>query len=221
LKPRTKLGALVKTILNEASDLRRLRLSSLDPAELDKTLWDTLATNERLMPHLHLSVQAGHDLVLKRMKRRHSRRDVVSCVQKARHLRPGVTLGADLIAGFPTETEQMFESTQALVEECKFEFLHVFPYSIRKNTPAARMPMVPVGIRAERARILRATGWKIKHSLFKQSLGSCSRVLLEKPNFGRTENNLPVKLSTQGLSNSIEKVLLTEIVDQALLGRIV
>jgi len=221
LKPRTKLGTLVESILKEVSDLRRLRLSSLDPSELDETLWETLATNERLMPHLHLSVQAGHDLILKRMKRRHSRRDVVSCAQKARHLRPGVTLGADLIAGFPTENEGMFKSTQSLIEECKFEFLHVFPYSIRKNIPAARMPMVPVEVRARRALTLRATGCQIKHSLFKQSLGSHSEVLLENPCFGRTKNNIPVKLLTRGLPNTVENVLLTDIEDQAVLGRIV
>ena len=221
LEPRTKLGTLVKNILREVRDLRRLRLSSLDPAELDETLWETLATNERLMPHLHLSVQAGHDLILKRMKRRHSRHDVVSCARKARHLRPGVTLGADIIAGFPTETDEMFKSTQSLIEECKFEFLHVFPYSIRKNTPAARMPMVPVEVRARRARTLRSIGCQIKHSLFKQSLGSHSEVLLEKPCFGRTKNNIPVTLSTQGLPNTVENVLLTDIENQAVLGRIV
>ena len=221
LEPRTKLGTLVKNILNEVRDLRRLRLSSLDPAELDETLWETLATNERLMPHLHLSVQAGHDLILKRMKRRHSRHDVVSCARKARRLRPGVTLGADIIAGFPTETDEMFKSTQSLIEECKFEFLHVFPYSIRKNTPAARMPMVPVEVRARRARTLRSIGCQIKHSLFEQSLGSHSEVLLEKPCFGRTKNNIPVTLSTRGLPNTVENVLLTDIENQAVLGRIV
>ena len=221
LGPKIRLGSLVKNILHEIHDLKRLRLSSLDPAELDATLWEVLATNERLMPHLHFSVQAGHDLILKRMKRRHSRSDVLSCARKARLLRPDVTLGADLIAGFPTETQAMFGSTHNLVEECNFEFLHVFPYSIRKGTPAARMPMVPTEVRSQRARKLRALGQQIQTTLFERSLGNQADVLLEKPSFGRTTNNIPVKLLTQGIPNSIETVALTAAEDNAILGRIV
>ena len=221
LSPQTKLGLLVQDILAEVKGLKRLRLSSLDPAELDEALWVALARHERLMPHLHLSVQAGHDLILKRMKRRHSRQDVIFCSQKARYLRPEVTLGADLIAGFPTETNEMFESTQNLIKECKFEFLHVFPYSIRKHTPASRMPMVPVEVRAKRARELRSTGNKITQSLFKTSLGTHAQVLLEKPNFGRTENNIPVNLSTPGQPSSIKEVLLSGMGEHSLLGQIV
>ena len=219
LATRTKLGVLVQNILSEVPELKRLRLSSLDPAELDEALWVALARNERLMPHLHLSVQAGHDLILKRMKRRHSRHDVIAYTQRARHLRPGLTLGADLIAGFPTETDEMFESTRALIKECKFEFLHIFPYSIRKKTPASRMPMVPVDIRAKRARELRATGNQITRLLFKTSLGTRAQVLLEKPNFGRTENNIPVELSTEGEPNNIKEVLLSGIGEHALVGQ--
>ena len=221
LESKSTFGRLVETILQEVPDLKRLRLSSLDPAELDDTLWQVLATNERLMPHLHLSVQAGHDLILKRMKRRHSRSDVLSCVQKARLLRPNITLGADLIAGFPTETQPMFESTHSLIEECNFEFLHVFPYSVRKGTPAARMPMVPVELRSQRARNLRSLGHQIQSSFFNQSLGNKAAVLLETSNFGRTENNIPVKLLTMGKPNSIKTVALIRAEDKAILGRIV
>ena len=221
LESQSTFGFLVKTILQKVPDLKRLRLSSLDPAELDDTLWQVLATNERLMPHLHLSVQAGHDLILKRMRRRHSRGDVLSCVRRARLLRPNITFGADLIAGFPTETQSMFESTQDLIEECNFEFLHVFPYSIRKGTPAARMPMVPVELRSERAKNLRSLGQKIQSSFFSQSLGNKATILLETPNFGRTENNIPVKLLTLDKPNSIKTVALTDIGDKAILGRIV
>jgi threonylcarbamoyladenosine tRNA methylthiotransferase MtaB len=221
LESHSTFGFLVKTILQKVPDLKRLRLSSLDPAELDDTLWQVLATNERLMPHLHLSVQAGHDLILKRMKRRHSRSDVLSCVRRARLLRPNITFGADLIAGFPTETQSMFESTKDLIEECNFEFLHVFPYSIRKGTPAARMPMVPVELRSERAKNLRSLGQKIQSSFFSQSLGNKAAILLETPNFGRTENNIPVKLLTLDKPNTINTVTLTDIADKAILGRIV
>ena len=221
LESQSTLGFLVKTILQKVPDLKRLRLSSLDPAELDETLWEVLAANERLMPHLHLSVQAGHDLILKRMRRRHTRLDVLSCVRRARLLRPNITFGADLIAGFPTETQSMFESTQDLIEECNFEFLHVFPYSIRKGTPAARMPMVPVELRSERAKNLRSLGQKIQSSFFSQSLGNKAAILVETPDFGRTENNIPVKLLTLDKPNSIKTVALTDIGDKAILGRIV
>ncbi|MEE2694581.1 MAG: tRNA (N(6)-L-threonylcarbamoyladenosine(37)-C(2))-methylthiotransferase MtaB [Pseudomonadota bacterium] len=215
------LGSLVESILQKVPDLKRLRLSSLDPAELDNTLWQVLTTHERLMPHFHLSVQAGHDLILKRMRRRHSRSDVLACVRKARLLRPNITFGADLIAGFPTETELMFESTQDLIEECNFEFLHVFPYSIRKGTPAARMPMVPVEIRSERAKNLRSLGQKIQSRFFSQSLGSKADVLLETSNFGRTENNIPVELLAPNKPNSIKTVTLSDVGDKVILGKAV
>jgi len=173
------------------------------------------------MPHIHLSVQAGHDLILKRMRRRHSRGDVLSCVRRARLLRPDITFGADLIAGFPTETQSMFKSTQDLIEECNFEFLHVFPYSIRKGTPAAQMPMVPVELRSERAKNLRSLGQKIQSAFFSRSLGNKAAVLLETPNFGRTENNIPIELLTLDRPNSIKTVALTDVGDKAILGRVV
>jgi threonylcarbamoyladenosine tRNA methylthiotransferase MtaB len=152
------LGKLVQRILKLVPELPRLRLSSIDSIEADAALLAALAEEERLMPHLHLSVQAGHDLTLKRMKRRHSRADTIGFCAHARRLRPDIVLGADLIAGFPTETEEMFAGTLLLPEDAGLTYLHVFPYSPRKGTPAARMPQVERGVAKERAARLRAVG---------------------------------------------------------------
>ena len=138
------LGAMLKGLLAEVPELRRLRLSSLDPAAIDQTCCDLVADEPRLLPHLHLSVQAGHDLVLKRMKRRHLRDDVIRLAHELRRLRPDLVFGADLIAGFPTEDEAMFQATLELVDEAGLTYLHVFPYSPRPGTPAARMPQLPL-----------------------------------------------------------------------------
>src|ERR1700744_1957280 len=151
-----KLGQLVRPILRHVPDLKRLRISSIDQVEVDRDLLDVIADDERLMPHLHLSLQSGDDLILKRMKRRHSRSDAIEFCAQVRRLRPDIALGADIIAGFPTETEAMFARSQDLVEECDLSFLHVFPYSSRPGTPAARMPQVPGGQIRERARRLSA-----------------------------------------------------------------
>src|SRR4051812_489056 len=153
-----RLGVLVKLILRELPDLARLRLSSIDSVEADRDLLDALANEPRLMPHLHLSLQAGDDLILKRMKRRHSRQDAIAFCAQARRLRPDVVFGADVIAGFPTETADMFARSLDLVGECTLTYLHVFPYSPRPGTPAARMPQVPHAIAKERAAELRALG---------------------------------------------------------------
>src|SRR5882762_7364361 len=153
-----KLGTLTKQILRHVPELKRLRISSIDQVEVDRDLLDVIADDERLMPHLHLSLQSGDDLILKRMKRRHSRQDAVEFCAQVRRLRPDITLGADIIAGFPTETEQMFKRSQELVWECDLTFLHVFPYSKRPGTPAARMPQVAGGAIKQRAKRLRATG---------------------------------------------------------------
>src|SRR6202521_4642155 len=155
-KPR--LGALVRAILRHLPELPRLRLSSIDPVEADDDLWRALAEEERLMPHLHLSLQAGDDLILKRMKRRHSRADAIAFCTEARRLRPGIVFGADLIAGFPTETEVQFRNSLALVDDCGLTFLHVFPFSARPQTPAAKMPQLGRGIAKERASRLREKG---------------------------------------------------------------
>ena len=145
------MGLLTKQILRHVPDLKRLRISSIDQVEVDRDLLDVIADDERLMPHLHLSLQSGDDLILKRMKRRHSRSDAIEFCAQVRRLRPDIALGADIIAGFPTETEEMFARSQDLVEECDLTFLHVFPYSKRPGTPAARMPQVAGDVIKSRA----------------------------------------------------------------------
>src|SRR3990167_7172966 len=155
LPGKPSLGQIVQRLLTQVPELPRLRLSSMDPVEVDENLLQIFANEPRLMPHLHLSLQAGDDMILKRMKRRHLRQDAINIFQKFRRLRPDVTFGADIIAGFPTETEAMFENTLQIVEECNLSFLHVFPYSPRKGTPAARMPQVDKEVRKERAVRLR------------------------------------------------------------------
>ena len=189
-----RLGTLVRQVLKHVSDLERLRLSSLDCIEIDAGLMDAFAAEERLMPHLHLSLQAGDDLILKRMKRRHSRADAIALTRELRRRRPGLVFGADFIAGFPTESEDMFRNTLDLVAECDLAFLHVFPYSARKGTPAARMPQVPVGLRRRRAADLRAAGERQLACFLQSQVGSEVAVLVEKAGEGRSEHYAPVKL---------------------------
>jgi threonylcarbamoyladenosine tRNA methylthiotransferase MtaB len=188
-----RLGTLVAQILKHVRSLERLRLSSLDCVEIDDALMDAFASEERLMPHLHLSLQAGDDLVLKRMKRRHSRADAIALCEKVRRLRPGTAFGADLIAGFPTETEAMFRRSLDLVEECGLAFLHVFPYSPRVGTPAARMPQVDRATVKERARRLRAHGEAALVRHLDRELGTVRRVLAESRDSGHTEHFTPVR----------------------------
>lgn len=188
-----RLGQMVKRLLALVPELPRLRLSSLDPVEIDDDLWNLIAREPRLMPHLHLSLQAGNDMILKRMKRRHLRQDVIDFVNRARSLRPDIVFGADLIAGFPTETGEMFEDGYRLIEECEIALLHVFPYSARNNTPAAKMPQVPGNIKKERAAKLRALGKKLLTAELEKIRGRTVSVLVEKPFEGKTEHFLPVK----------------------------
>lgn len=182
------LGQMMRRLLSQVPDLKRLRLSSLDPVEVDEDLYQLLATEQRLMPHLHISLQAGHDLILKRMKRRHLRQDVIDFCRKVRELRPDVVFGADIIAGFPTETEEMFQQTLDLVRECDLTYLHVFPYSPRPGTPAARMPQVARDVIKDRARRLRALGEEQKASFLRSQLTQSQWVLMEKEHVGRAEN---------------------------------
>jgi threonylcarbamoyladenosine tRNA methylthiotransferase MtaB len=190
-----KLGQLTKQILRHVPELKRLRISSVDQIEVDRELLDVIADDERLMPHLHLSLQSGDDLILKRMKRRHSRSQAIDFCAQVRSLRPDIALGADIIAGFPTETEQMFERSQDLVEECGLTFLHVFPYSPRPGTPAARMPQVKGGVIRERAKRLRATGEAALRKRLASEIGATRQVLIESATQGRTEHFLPVAIS--------------------------
>ncbi|MGQ7792414.1 tRNA (N(6)-L-threonylcarbamoyladenosine(37)-C(2))-methylthiotransferase MtaB [Faunimonas sp. B44] len=190
-----RLGTLVRAILRHVPDLPRLRLSSIDSIEADAALMRALAEEERLMPHLHLSLQAGDDLILKRMKRRHLRADAIRFCDEVRRLRPDVVFGADLIAGFPTETEAMFENSLALVEECGLAFLHVFPFSPRQGTPAARMPQVAKPVVRERAKRLREAGDRALARRLAAEVGMIRSVLAERPDFGRSEHFAPVRLA--------------------------
>ena len=194
LDGRPSLGALSRDLLQAIPELPRLRLSSIDPVEVDDDLWRLIAEEPRLMPHLHLSLQSGSDLILKRMKRRHGRADAIQLCQRARSLRPGIAFGADLIAGFPTEDEAMFEASLSLVGECGLDFLHVFTYSPRPGTPAARMPQVPGAIRKERAARLRAAGAAALARLFSTMTGTIQHVLVEAGGRGHAENFAPVEI---------------------------
>ena len=190
-----RLGALVKQILKHVPELKRLRLSSIDSVEADRDLLDALATEARLMPHLHMSLQSGDDLILKRMKRRHLRGDVIALCAQIRRLRPDTVLGADLIAGFPTETEAMFQRTLDLVEECGLTHLHVFPFSPRPGTPAARMPQLDRDVVKDRARRLRARGAAALRRHLDAEVGATRRVLAEFRDSGHTEHFTKVVLA--------------------------
>src|SRR5690242_583822 len=190
-----KLGQLVKQILRQVPGLKRLRISSIDSIEADRDLLDAIADDIRLMPHLHLSLQSGDDLILKRMKRRHSRQDAIEFCKQVRRLRPGIALGADIIAGFPTETEEMFARSLDLVEECDLTFLHVFPYSPRPGTPAAKMPQVAGAAIKERAKRLRLAGEAALKKRMASEAGAVRNVLIESATAGRTEHYLPVAIS--------------------------
>ena len=182
-----RLGDLVQRILKLVPGLQRLRISSIDSIEADAALTDAIASEARLMPHLHLSLQAGDDMILKRMKRRHLRDDAIRFCEDMRAARPDIVYGADIIAGFPTETEAMFENSLKLVEECGLTWLHVFPYSPRKGTPAARMPQVQGAAIKERAARLRALGDTRVEEHLSAQIGSQAEVLMERPRLGRTE----------------------------------
>jgi threonylcarbamoyladenosine tRNA methylthiotransferase MtaB len=190
-----RLGLLVKQILKHVPELDRLRLSSIDSVEADRDLLDAVASDARLMPHLHLSLQHGDDLILKRMKRRHTRGDAVAFCDQVRRLRPDVVFGGDIIAGFPTEGEQMFARSLELVDDCGLTFLHVFPFSPRPGTPAARMPPIARDVVKERARRLRQKGEAALARHLEAQVGARRRVLAESREGGRTEHFTPVRLN--------------------------
>ena len=190
-----KLGMLTKQILRHVPELRRLRISSIDSIEADADLLDVIADDERLMPHLHLSLQSGDDLILKRMKRRHLRQDAIEFCAQVQRLRPDIALGADIIAGFPTETEEAFARSEDLVAECGLTFLHVFPYSPRPGTPAVRMPQVSSAVIKERAKRLREVGDAALRRRLESEVGKTRDVLIESDRLGRTEHYLPVALA--------------------------
>jgi threonylcarbamoyladenosine tRNA methylthiotransferase MtaB len=204
-----KLGALVKNVLRHVPELERLRISSIDSVEADDDLLDVIANEKRLMPHLHLSLQAGDDLILKRMKRRHLRDDAIRFCEEVRALRPDMVFGADIIAGFPTETEEMFSRSLAIVEECGLTHLHVFPFSPRPGTPAARMPQVSREVVKDRARRLREKGEAALLKHLDQEVGATRHVLIELNQIGRTETFTPVRFASPVQRGDLRPVTIT------------
>jgi threonylcarbamoyladenosine tRNA methylthiotransferase MtaB len=198
-----KLGMLTKQILRHVPELKRLRISSIDSIEADADLLDAIADDARLMPHLHLSLQSGDDMILKRMKRRHSRGGAIAFCDQVRRLRPDIVFGADIIAGFPTETDEMFARSLDLVEECGLTFLHVFPYSPRPGTPAARMPQVAGGAIKARAKRLRAAGEAALRQRLQAEIGATREVLIESDGQGRTEHYLPVAIAGERVGSVV------------------
>ncbi len=190
------LGQMARRLLALVPDLPRLRLSSIDPAAIDEDLWRLIAEEPRLMPHLHLSLQAGSDLILKRMRRRHLRDDAFAVIERARSLRPGIAIGADLIAGFPTETDALFAETLDFVQQADLPYIHVFPYSERPGTPAARMPAVPKSDRRDRAARLREAGGQAARRFFDAQHGRVVALLTETGDRGHSEHFAPVRLAS-------------------------
>lgn len=203
-----RLGDLVMRILRLVPDLARLRISSIDSIEVDEALLQAIAEEKRLMPHLHLSLQHGANLILKRMKRRHSREDAIQFCDTARRLRPDMTFGADIIAGFPTESDAHFSDSLALIDACKLTWLHVFPYSPRPGTPAARMPQLPGGLIKDRAAQLRAAGTRAVTRHLSAQTGRAHAVLMESPTMGRTEHFAEVVFDTP---QSVGRIVTTHI----------
>jgi threonylcarbamoyladenosine tRNA methylthiotransferase MtaB len=219
------LGELALRLLKLVPNLPRLRLSSIDCIEVDRLLLEVIANEPRLMPHLHLSLQSGDDLILKRMKRRHNSGDAVRFTEKVRSLRPDIVFGADFIAGFPTEDEAMFENTLAHVEACGLTYLHVFPYSAREGTPASRMPQLPKKLRKERAARLRQAGKKIERAQFDRWIGASESVLVERKTdddrwVGYSEHFAPIHVGGQAQIGEIAPVRITSSTGGRLSGEV-
>jgi threonylcarbamoyladenosine tRNA methylthiotransferase MtaB len=216
-----RLGQLARRLLALVPELPRLRLSSLDPAAIDDDIWRLLADEPRLMPHLHLSLQAASDLILKRMKRRHLRADAAAAIARARAMRPGIAIGADMIAGFPTETDAAFQETLDFVTEAALPFLHVFPYSERPGTPAARMPAVPVTTRRERAARLRAAGRATLHRFMRQQIGRTISLLTETEHAGHSEHFAAARLTAPARAGTLVQARVVGVADDALVAEAV
>jgi threonylcarbamoyladenosine tRNA methylthiotransferase MtaB len=212
------LGQMIRRLLLAVPELPRLRLSSIDPAAIDGDLWRLIAEEPRLMPHLHLSLQAGNDLILKRMRRRHLRASAMAVVHRARDLRPGIAIGADLIAGFPTETDALFDDTLRFISEAALPYLHVFPYSERPGTPAARMPPVPKSVRRDRAAALRQAGRAEARRFFAAQVGQIVSLLTEAEQSGHSEHFAPVRLNRPASPGRLLRARVTGSTDDALLA---
>ena len=218
LPGRPALGTLVKTLLDQVPDLPRLRLTSLDVAEVDETLYRVIAGEPRLMPHLHLSLQSGDPMILKRMKRRHQPEQAVAFCQLVHRLRPDAVFGADLIAGFPTETDEMFQATLDHVGACGLTYLHVFPYSPRPGTPAAKMPQIDKAARKERAKRLRQTGETALEVFLRSRIGHRAEVLVEQASAGRTEQYAPARLIQSAIDGALVEARLIGVENGELLA---
>jgi threonylcarbamoyladenosine tRNA methylthiotransferase MtaB len=203
------LGQMIKRVLNLVPHLLRLRLSSIDVAEIDEELMNLILNEPRLMPHIHISVQSGDNMILKRMKRRHNRDEVIAFCQKVRAQRKDVAFGADIIAGFPTETEEMFNNTLNLISEAGIQYTHIFTYSEREDTPAARMPQVDLHVRKERAKLLRKAGQKELNQFIKQNIGKTHQVIIEQNNYGHTENFLKLHFNQDLIPGSVVTAKIT------------
>lgn len=212
---------MIRRVLGLVPELKRLRLSSIDVAEIDDELFNLMAYCPQIMPHFHISLQAGDDMILKRMKRRHNRQDIIDFCEKLRRARPNVSFGADIIAGFPTESGEMFENTKNLISEADLQYLHVFPYSERDGTPAARMPQLQKQVRKERAEILRLEGQNQLQKFFKRHIGQKVELLVEHNNMAHSENFIPVKLDGYFVAGSLIKAELIAIEDNHMISRIV
>jgi threonylcarbamoyladenosine tRNA methylthiotransferase MtaB len=213
---------MIRRSLALVPELKRLRLSSIDVAEIDEDLFDLMAYEERIMPHFHISLQAGDNMILKRMKRRHNREQVIEYCNRLRDLRSEVAFGADIIAGFPTETDEMFQNTDNLIRDAGLQYLHIFPYSSREGTPAARMPQLTNAIKKERAAILRRSGQVELLRFYERNIGSNNRIVMEGESMGRAENFVPVKLiNGQGKPGEILDVRLVAIEEDVVLGEMI
>ncbi len=213
-----RLGRLVEQILTHVPELERLRFGTLDPAAIDDRLFDLLASHPRVMPNAHFSMQAGHDMILKRMKRRHLRAEAIELCKALKKARPEMMFGADFIAGFPTETEEMFEASLALVDDADLTFLHVFPYSVREGTPAAKMPQVSGDTIRARAARLRTKGEAALARHLTSQVGTRQRVLVERPDFGHTDQYTRIRLEGGATPGAISEVLITGHDGHALIG---
>ena len=220
LYDKPNLGKLVKEILKKVKNLERLRLSSLDAIEIDKNLIDIINHEERLMPHLHLSIQSGDNTILKRMKRRHSREDVINLCNNIKKFRNNIVFGADIIAGFPTETNEMFLNSKKILNECDLTYLHIFPYSNRPDTPASKMPQIPNKIIKERAKILRLEGNKIIQRFLKKQINKKHKVLFESETEGHSENFVPIKILTKHKIGEIVEVRGKNVINGKLISQV-
>ena len=215
------LGDLVRRVLKLVPELPRLRLSSIDPAEVDEVLFEMLTTDQRMSPYLHLSLQSGDDMILKRMKRRHSRQDVIDLCQRLKQARPDFTFGADIIAGFPTETDEMFENSLTIISEISIPWLHVFPFSARAGTPAAKIPRIDGTVIKARAKTLREAGDQARAQHLKTRIGSEDTALFEETGFGRLPDFSRIKVDNPASAASLARIRITNANEDYLIGQII